>query len=415
MIFTCQRGEVLVNSNRKDRVRWLLSPEAVRQQSSLLYDSVLKGDSKFFKYHPIYLDDAADFVADITIKQYPSLEIPYHARWRHFIINGQDLSEQIFQHLSHDPVEKARSKVELAIISVFLDAGAGTKWCYQDNNTGLLLGRSEGLAVASLNLFTSGLLGSDSGNGIQTDNISNFSAKKLADAFQVSDTNPMDGLEGRAGLLKNLGNIINNKIAVFGSDKPRLGHLVDYLIRLSVNNQIPAKTILYTILSSFSGVWPGRIELNGTNLGDCWYHSKAGDSKLVPFHKLSQWLTYSIIEPLMELGLKVTHLDDLTGLAEYRNGGLFVDTGVISLLDEEVTSNPLKPCHPLIVEWRALTICLLDKIAVMIRDRLNKTKEEMPLPSILEGGTWSAGRMMAQQKRPCGSPPISIESDGSVF
>ena len=117
----------------------------------------------------------------------------------------------------------------------------------------------------------------------------------------------------------------------------------------------------------------------------------------------------------MELGLKVTHLDDLTGLAEYRNGGLFVDTGVISLLDEEVTSKPLKPCHPLIVEWRALTICLLDKIAVMIRDRLNKTKEEMPLPSILEGGTWSAGRMMAQQKRPCGSPPISIESDGSVF
>jgi len=49
----------------------------------------------------------------------------------------------------------------------------------------------------------------------------------------------------------------------------------------------------------------------------------------VPFHKLSQWLAYSLIEPLEAAGIAVDGLGDLTALAEYRNGGLLVDLGVI--------------------------------------------------------------------------------------
>ena len=50
----------------------------------------------------------------------------------------------------------------------------------------------------------------------------------------------------------------------------------------------------------------------------------------VPFHKLSQWLTYSLLEPFMEtLHLTFDGLELLTGLAEYRNGGLFVDFGSV--------------------------------------------------------------------------------------
>ena len=54
----------------------------------------------------------------------------------------------------------------------------------------------------------------------------------------------------------------------------------------------------------------------------------AGDG-LVPLHKLSQWLAYSLIEPLIEAGFSITEIDGLTGLAEYRNGGLFIDAGVL--------------------------------------------------------------------------------------
>lgn len=403
------------NFNGRGHVQWLLSPEAIRKQSRLLYDSVLKGDSEHFQLHPHVLNETADFVADTIIERYPKLNVPYHSRWRHFTINGQDRSEQAFNHLSSDPLEKARSKVELAIISVFLDAGAGKEWSYEDFNTGLSLTRSEGLAAASLNLFTSGILSTKPEKPLQTDNISNFSPAKLAHAFQVSYSNPLQGLEGRASLITKLGEIMEKKKNIFGRKTPRLGYLVDYLIRLSQNKAISAKTILYIVLTTLGDIWPERIKMNGVNLGDSWYHSKAGESKLVPFHKLSQWLTYSITEPLIELGVRVTQINELTGLAEYRNGGLFLDTGVLSLINEEAAIVPLNPSHSLVVEWRALTICLLDEIANMVRKRLKKNEHSMPLTSILEGGTWYAGRKIAQQKRPGGTPPISIQSDGSVF
>ena len=403
------------NSDRNNQVSWLLSPEAVREQSGFLYNLALKDNLQHFQYHPSILHDVADLVADTTRNNYPDLQIPYHARWRHFIIHDEDRSQPIFEHFTGDPREKARSKVELAITSVLLDAGAGKNWFYRDTSTNLNFSRSEGLALASLNLFASGAFSTNPNKPLQTDNISNFTATQLADAFQVSTSNPLDGLEGRANLLAKLGTTVLKNTNVFGKEKPRLGHLVDYLIKLSVDGQIPAKIILDTILRSLGDIWPGRIKLNGNNLGDCWHHPKAGKSKLVPFHKLSQWLTYSVVEPLSELGLKVTNLDDLTGLAEYRNGGLFVDSGVLSLRDKTEVAQALKPSHPLVVEWRALTICLLDQIAIMVRDRLNKTKDEMPLAAVLEGGTWSAGRLIAKQIRPDGTPPISIVSDGSVF
>ena len=61
-------------------------------------------------------------------------------------------------------------------------------------------------------------------------------------------------------------------------------------------------------------------------------------SGLVPLHKLSQWLAYSLIEPLQTSGIGVTDIDGLTGLAEYRNGGLFVDTGVLAFRDAEASA-----------------------------------------------------------------------------
>ena len=70
---------------------------------------------------------------------------------------------------------------------------------------------------------------------------------------------------------------------------------------------------------------------------------------------------------------------------------------------------------PLVVEWRALTVALLDRLAVVIRQRLGQDAESLPLARILEGGTWAAGRKLAFERRPDGSPPIKVISDGTVF
>ncbi len=138
-------------------------------------------------------------------------------------------------------------------------------------------------------------------------------------------------------------------------------------------------------------------------------------NELVPLHKLSQWLTYSLIEPLQQAGLAVTEIDGLTGLAEYRNGGLFVDTGVLALRDPGQGARAHEAGSELVVEWRSLTVALLDRLALAVRAKLGVGAATLPLAKVLQGGTWTAGRELAFARRADGSPPIKVISDGTVF
>ena len=138
-------------------------------------------------------------------------------------------------------------------------------------------------------------------------------------------------------------------------------------------------------------------------------------SGLVPLHKLSQWLAYSLIEPLQTAGIRVTDIDGLTGLAEYRNGGLFIDSGVLAFRDPDAAQQQHEVASPLVVEWRALTVALLDRVAEGIRQKLQLDATSLPLAKILEGGTWAAGRVLARERRADSSPPVKVISDGTVF
>jgi hypothetical protein len=155
--------------------------------------------------------------------------------------------------------------------------------------------------------------------------------------------------------------------------------------------------------------------MNDTNLGDTWRHPGLGDGwqGFVPFHKLSQWLTYSLLEPLEGMGFKIINLNRLTGLAEYRNGGLIIDSGLVETR-QDWQGRPVHPDSKVIIEWRALTVALLDEIAKIICRKLKLSEDEFPLVKVLEGGTWWAGRKLAQEKRG-GKPPFEIVSDGTVF
>jgi len=154
--------------------------------------------------------------------------------------------------------------------------------------------------------------------------------------------------------------------------------------------------------------------LKGVPLGDCWGHPGPEDG-LLPFHKLTQWLTYSLLEPLETAGLTITGLDELTGLPEYRNGGLLLDFGLIQPRDERFWTHTWAMDAPSIVEWRALTVIGLDRLADAVRGELGLSREAFPLARVLEGGTWSAGRRIAAQRRQGGGPPLRLISDGTVF
>lgn len=52
-----------------------------------------------------------------------------------------------------DNTEKCKRLIDLFLVSVLLDAGAGTEWSYKSPENGRIYRRSEGIAVASLDMF----------------------------------------------------------------------------------------------------------------------------------------------------------------------------------------------------------------------------------------------------------------------
>lgn len=403
-------------------IAWLRTTDAIRERAGLVLAAAERGDLEHFAFRPERLDATADYVIDVIHASYPSLDIPYHSRWRHFAAGGRDRWQELSAELEHVArLERARIRVDLAVVSVLLDAGAGDRWRYIEPSRGQVFSRSEGLAVASFDLFTAGLCSADPSNPLRADAdaLVGLDVRQIERQFQVADDNPLLGTTGRARLMNALGHALQSSPALFGGDRPRIGHLVDYFMDEATDGTLPASAILAALLRGFGSIWPGRIELEGVNLGDVGRHPAAATDDLtdglVPFHKLSQWLAYSLIEPLEELGIDVIGLDSLTPLAEYRNGGLLIDHELLRPKHEAVTGQAHPGNAQLITEWRALTVALIEQLAGRIRDRLDLSPLDLPLAKILEGGTWAAGRRLAKERRPDGSPPITLLSDGTLF
>jgi len=369
------------------------------------------------------LEAVVDLVQATILKNHPSLDVPFHSRWRHFAVGGRDRWADLAAKTSWpDRAARARAEFDLAIVSVFLDAGAGPSWRYRDAASETTIGRSEGLAVASLAMFERGVFSAKPADPLRADAdaLRQLPVDALRGGFQVCPGNPLVGIEGRAGLLRNLGGVVGASPEIFAiNDTPRPGGLFDHLAGLAVHQTIAAPTILAELLRRLGPIWPSRLMLGGVPLGDCWKHpllvTDDATSGYVPLHKLSQWLSYSLIEPLRRAGIAVTDIDGLTGLAEYRNGGLFVDTGVLELRDPADAAREHDVASALVVEWRALTVALLDRVATRLRERLALNAETFPLAKVLEGGTWAAGRALAVERRPDGSAPLKVVSDGTVF
>ena len=390
----------------------LLTATAVRERSAIVFAAVERSDSDYFRVDLARLDEAANRVAAITRRRYPDLAVPLHSRWRHFAVGGVDRAALVAA--GADAAERTRALIDLAVVSVLLDAGAGRGWRYHEAETGQVWGRSEGLAVASLHAMQQGLFSADPTIPWRADAaaLACITPERLAAAFQYGPSNQLLGPDSRAALLRRLGEVCADDPQRFGVPA-RPGNLFDYW--RAQHRALSASDILHDLLVALGPIWPARLSLGGVPLGDCGRHRAVPGDGLVPFHKLSQWLAYSLIEPLEDAGVRVGGLDGLTGLAEYRNGGLFLDCDVIEPRDQRLLSRPLAATSEPVVEWRALTVILLDYLAAAVRTRLGKSVQEFPLACVLEGGSWAAGREIAFERRSGGSAPIAIISDGTLF
>jgi hypothetical protein len=392
--------------------RSLLSAAAVRTRCDLVFAAAERGESRHFRLIPGRLDAAAERVIDVTRRRYPNLDIPYHSRWRPFAAGGIERAGLVAA--GEDAAETARARIDLAVVSVLLDAGAGPRWRFREDETGLVLARSEGLAVASLRAMAKGLFSAVPEQPWRADAmvLSRLSEEDLAAAFQHSPDNALLGIAGRARLLRQLGEATLLRPDLFGTPA-RLGSLYDHW--LPWRTALPATGVLSILLDAFAAIWPGGVCHAGIPLGDCGRHPAIPSDGLVPLHKLAQWLAYSLIEPLAAVGFRIVDVDGLTGLAEYRNGGLFLDCGVLEARDPDLPRRPLGALSEPVVEWRALTVALLDRLARVVCERLGRSAQQLPLAKVLEGGSWAAGREIAFARRPDGGPPLLIVSDGTIF
>jgi Protein of unknown function (DUF1688) len=401
--------------SNQSRLDYWRDPIAIRDRATQLYELAQQDQLADFQLDPDRWEAVTDYVEQVTRQAYPDLVIPFHSRWRHF---PADRLATVCGGLSG--IDRVKAQIDLVIPSVLLDAGAGDQWTYVDTS-GQSWQRSQGLAVASLELFEQGLFSAAGDRETDGQGLRNVTLAQLAAGLQVSDRNPLPGLAGRLALLHRLGDVLLSQPLQFGPTA-RLGNLLDdWLVMAAPTQSLSAATMLHTLLATFGEIWPSRHQVAGVNLGDVWTHPQLPIAfpdeavAYVPFHKLSQWLTYSLLEPLQELGLNITEIDRLTGLAEYRNGGLFLDLGLLRLRDATIAAVPQPPQAAVMVEWRGLTIALLDQLADRLRQRWGMDARQLPLVKVLQGGTWAAGRAIALERRADGSPPLRLLSDGTVF
>jgi hypothetical protein len=393
----------------------LASTRAIRERCANVTRAVEAGHSSHFRVDRSRLPAAARAVAEVTQRRYHGLDIPYHSRWRHFDAGGVKRTGELDRRLAAtDTAERLRARIDLAVVSVLLDAGAGSAWRFREPGTIDDYTRSEGLGIASLLAFLGGAFSASPGEPLRVDAaaLTGIDAATLGYWFQAGERNPLVGLEGRAALLRRLGDVLETRPDRFGL----VARPAALFERALAARTIAAPAILAALLDAFSDIWRAQGAGDLDVPGDVWRHPHAGGSgasaALVPFHKLSQWLAYSLFEPFEWAGITVTDRDALTGLAEYRNGGLLIDTGVLRLANDADCTIVWDVGSEIVVEWRALTVTLIDDLAEHVRAALDRP--QLPLACILEGGTWAAGREFAARLRN-GEPPLRVRSEGNVF
>mmetsp|Transcript_5393 Transcript_5393/g.16094 ORF Transcript_5393/g.16094 Transcript_5393/m.16094 type:complete len:793 (+) Transcript_5393:93-2471(+) len=408
--------------------RELYTLECIRERSHAVLKAGLENNLKHFKVDIDRLESAVGRVVHTMKRKYPDLKIPTHSRWRQFEAGDIDRISELNHKWSRyniDSLERTRRLVDLTTISVLLDAGAGKDWQYTDHyGGGETFRRSEGLALASLDMFRASLFSSDPGEPrVDASALRKLREEDLSLGFQIRQDNPLVGLSGRCDMLHRLANALESHPDIFADQDGacRPGNIVDYVLKEAQgrSSRVSIRLLWKAIMDGYQTVFPDG---SGLGIGDAYPHYSLHREDgppfhdVVPFHKLAQWLSYSLTEPFSSLGVHFVDSWLLTGLAEYRNGGLFVDTEVlVPRRPEEIFGVKLKVTDERVVEWRALTLALLDSAAVQIWDRLGESEQTMPMGKILEGGTWRAGREIASEKRAGGTPPIEIDSAGDVF
>ncbi|SHL36219.1 DUF1688 family protein [Roseibium suaedae] len=383
----------------------MLSAAEVKTRTALVAKTVLDGLSQTGVSADLEkLEAAADLAEKTMTGGFPDLQLPPHGCWRFFELDGLDRWAMLASAREFASAEEMlRCAGDLVILASVLNVRTPEGWRFEEQLTGRTYQGAAGRAIAALTMFAAGSFSAEPEDPLRLDAhaLIRLEADEIAAGLQLDPDAHSDLIRDITHHLKRLGEAIGLRPDLFERDEStRPGHLLEQLWADAEDGMVSAAQCLELVLDGLSPLWQGGESLNEVLLGDCWQHSRLlqeGDAPgLVPFHLPALEITYSFLEPLAWAGVLVSGLEDLPGLADLTHVFFFLETGVLTLQSgREGTPLSQQDALDRMIELRATALVLLEKLASLLRGRMEASSDELPLTCLMAAATLPAAREIA--------------------
>lgn len=378
----------------------LLTARAVRDRAAGVFEAARAERLAHIRVDLTKLPDAVARTISAIEASYPDFQIPPFGCWRAFEAGGYDRWSALAGARGFEtPDAFLCAAADLAILCHVLSVPLRDGWTLTDTITGETLSGREGLSVGVLSMFAAGSFSSDPSDPLRADAhaLIRLEEDEIVWGLQLDRNRDSDTVRSITELFRRLGEASGLRPDLFEIDgATRPGHLVVPFFAASASAPVELAKLLEALLDGLSPMWQGGARLDDVTLGDAWHHSALLQDLdapgIVPFHLPAQEMAYALVEPFAQAGVEVVGLDDLTGLANLEHAALFLDAGVLSLKDVGDADPDGPSALDRAIELRALTVILLDRLAVALRNDLEAPEGALPLTCVMEGGTLQAGR-----------------------
>jgi uncharacterized protein DUF1688 len=406
--------------NAPNSVLTLFQPEEIRRKAHDVLERAVDGDLSHVGVDLSKMDNVLLAVLEVTKENYPDFQIPPHGVWRDFEAGGFDRWGALASARGFESAEEMLvAAADLAIVAAYMKTRHPDGWVFEDLMTGTEATGTQASALAAFHMFAAGSFSSDMSDPYRVDagSLIRMDIGELADALQWDPQNDAGLLEDMQRHLKRLGEALALRPDLFSEgDVTRPGLLATRLAKQS-SSAVDAAIALDRFLEALAPVWDGGAVSGEIALGDCFAHSQFPEvdlEQLIPFHLAAQEIVYSLVEPFAWAGWAVSGLENLSAPADQAHVALFSQAGVLSARqpDEKLTGSE---ALNRMIELRATSMALTDKLADMLCAKLQVTSDQLPLSCVLEGGTSRAGARILQQNEGEAKKLGQILDPGSVF
>ncbi|WFE89280.1 DUF1688 family protein [Roseibium porphyridii] len=381
----------------------LFQPQEVRRRAHAFLDMGIAGKLNHVGLDLTKLDDALGLVLETTKEIYPDFQIPPYGIWRAFETGGIDRWSAMASAREFESAqEMLLAAADLALLALFMKTRRPGNWVFEDPMTGSKVAGDDALALAAFHMFASGSFSGEMTDPYRVDaeTLVRLDLNELTSGLQWDRDADQELLSAMQAHLKRFGEAMALRPDLFSEGNVTRPGVLALRLAGEADAGIDASKLLDNLLETFAPVWDGGAKAGDVGLGDSFdYTGKSAGSETttVPFHLCAQEMVYSLVEPFAWAGFEVTGLQDLTPPSDLAHAALFVQTGVLAISSENDEALPEETKTDRMVELRAVSAALADKLADRLRSELDVSADQVPLTCILEGGTRRAGLRILSQ------------------